>query len=147
MTVENSISEASDTRTLLEVGAGSTEATPPPARPEESWEEYAARYMAEHPEISAAVPSWADEVTFSEIDNELEGTIFSFSTSIGCVELYGIGRVAANGVVELHDGGSPNVYLPSEVDHEKVPNVADWLLSMSKDCIAAALLLRAEGCS
>ena len=107
------------------------------------WDELAARFLEEHPEISAALPKWVEEVDFSEIDSELEGSIFSFSTSIGNVELYGVGQLH-NGSLHLQDGGKPNVYLPSEIDSQKVTDVAQEMLDLARDLIAAAGLLRAE---
>lgn len=144
MTTETSIVEASDNRTLLGVGVESTEATPPPTRLEDGWEEYAAAFLAAHPEISAAVPAWVEEIDFSDIASEDEGTIFSFSSSIGNVELYGVGKLLRNGVVHLEDDGAPNVYLPGETECRKVGDVSQWMLDLARDLISAASLLRAE---
>ncbi|CAN7221699.1 hypothetical protein LJR044_003171 [Microbacterium foliorum] len=143
MTTHTSIAEATDNRTLLDVGVGSTAATPPPTSRDEGWEEHAAAFLASHPEISAAVPRWAEEVGFSEIDSEVEGTIFSFSHSIGNVELYGVGQLH-NGLLQIFEGGRPSVYLPSEIDSQKVSDVAQTMLDLARDLISAAGLLRAE---
>lgn len=107
------------------------------------WDELAARFLEEHPEISAALPKWVEEVDFSEINSELEGSIFSFSTSIGNVELYGVGKLH-DGLLHLQEGGKPSVYLPSEIDSERVADVAQEMLDLARDLIAAAGLLRAE---
>lgn len=107
------------------------------------WDELAARFLEEHPEISAALPKWVEEVDFSEIDSELEGSIFSFSTAIGEVELYGVGQLH-NGLLHIQEGGKPSVYLPSEIDSQKVTDVAQAMLDLARDLIAAAGLLRAE---
>ncbi len=145
MTTETSIAEATDTRTLLGEGAGSTEATPPLNRLDDGFEQYAADYLTAHPEISHAIPPWAEDIVFSTIEDEIEGTLFSFSTDIGDVELYGVGRVTPQGVVVIDSDGMPNIYLPTEIDCDKIPSVTERLLSLSKNCIAAALLLRAGG--
>ncbi len=144
------ISEPSDARiTLLGAGVESIAATPPPTSPPSSrldagWEEFAAAYLQEHPEISAMVPSWTDEIDFSTIEEEVEGTIFSFSKSIGAVELYGTGKILPDGRVHLDEGGTPSVYLPSEIDSQKVANIAKEMLDLARDLISAAGLLRAE---
>lgn len=109
-----------------------------------AWDEYAASYLAEHPEISGAVPAWADEIDFSVIESELEGTLFSFSKSIGEVELYGVGKVLKDGAIHLEDGGAPNVYLPSEIAFQKVGDISQSMLDLARDLISAASLLRAE---
>lgn len=116
----------------------------PRTRLDEGFEEYAAGFLLRHPEISAAVPCWADEVDFSEIEDEVEGTVFSFSKSIGDVELYGVGKLMANGAVHLENGGTPNAYLPGEVECQKVGDISQWMLDLARDLIAAAGLLRAE---
>jgi len=108
------------------------------------WDDRSARYLQQHPEVAAAVPSWADEIDFSEIDDELEGTIFSFSKSIGEVELYGVGKVLRGGVVHLEDGGTPNVYLPNEIDCRKVGDISQRILDLARDLTSAASLLRSE---
>lgn len=107
------------------------------------WEEFAAQYLEEHPEISAALPKWVEEVDFSEIDSEVEGSLFSFSKTVGNVELYGVGQLH-NGLLHLQEGGKPSVYLPSEIDSQKVTDVAQEMLDLARDLIAAAGLLRAE---
>lgn len=124
--------------------------TPPVKRPaarrthDREWDEFSAQYLQQHPEISAVVPSWADEVDFSEIDGEMDGTLFSFSTSIGDVELYGVGNLRNGRPVHLEDGGTPNVYLPAEIDCRKVDDISQSMLDLARDLVAAAALLRAE---
>jgi hypothetical protein len=108
------------------------------------WDEYSAQYLQRHPEISAAVPSWAEEIDFSTIEDELEGTIFSFSKSIGEVELYGVGKMLQSGTVQLAEGGRPNIYLPDEIACQKVGDIAQEMLDLAQDLISAASLLRAE---
>lgn len=145
MTGKTTLVEPSDTRTsLLVAGVGKTEAAPPPTRLEEGFEERAAAYLEAHPEISAAVPSWAEEIDFSTIEEECDGTIFSFSKSIGQVELYGVGKVLPDGRVHLVDGGAPNIYLPGETECQKVGDVSQWMLDVAQNLIAAATLLRSE---
>lgn len=117
---------------------------PRPTRLDPDWDEFAARYLREHPEISAAVPNWADEVDFSEIDDEVDGTVFSFSTAIGDVELYGVGKLLRGGAVQLEDDGTPNVYLPAEVGRQNVGDIGQRMLDIAQDLISAAALLRAE---
>ncbi len=145
MTVVPMVSEPSDARTtLLDSGVESTEATPPHTRLDDGWDEYAAAYLAAHPEISAVIPSWADEVDFSEIEGELDGTIFSFRKEIGDVELYGVGKVRRDGTLHLEDGGTPNVYLPTEIACQKVDDISQSMLDLARDLISAASLLRTE---
>lgn len=150
MTGFTSVTQATDVRTpLLGEGVESIAATPPLTAPPSSrldagWEEFAAAYLQEHPEISAMVPSWTDEIDFSTIEDEVEGTIFSFSKSIGEVELYGSGIILPDGRVHVPDGGTPSVYLPAEIASEKVADIAQELLDLARDLISAASLLRSE---
>ena len=145
MTGNTTLVHATDARTLLGEGAGTTQATPPPKRLEcTDWDEYAASFLQAHPEISAAVPSWTEEIDFSEIDDEVEGTIFSFSADVGAVELYGGGKLLTTGEVDLYNGGAPNVYLPGENEFKDCAAAAQWMLDVAQNLIAAAGLLRAE---
>lgn len=145
MTGKTSIAEATDTRILLGEGVGTTQATPPPKRLQcPNWDEYAAAYLQAHPEISAAVPSWTEEIDFSEIEDEAEGTIFSFSVNVGAVELYGGGKLLTNGQVHIDNAGTPNVYLPGENEFTDRAAAAQWMLDVAQNLIAAAGLLRAE---
>lgn len=147
MTSTTSVTQGAEVCTaLLGAGVESIAATPPPtslpsSRLDAGWEEFAATYLREHPEISAALPGWAEEVEFSEIENDPEGTIFSFSRSVGDIELYGIGKLQ-DGLLHLHGGGAPNVYLPSEIDCQKSEDVAQEMLDLARDLISAAGLLR-----
>lgn len=115
-----------------------------PTRLDPEWDEFSAQYLQQHPEISAAVPGWADEIDFSEIDGEMDGTLFSFSTSIGDVELYGVGNLRNGRPVHLQGEGTPNVYLPAEIDCQKVEDISQSMLDLARDLVAAAALLRAE---
>jgi hypothetical protein len=71
------------------------------------------RYLADHPEIRAAVPDWADDIEIEEIDSDLEGTIFSFTSHFGEVELYGVGRLQ-DGEVRILESLYPSLYQPTE---------------------------------
>lgn len=149
MTGTNSIAEASDTRTLLGAGVESTAATPSPTTPpprnrlDDGWEEFAAAYLQKHPEISVAVPTWTEEIDFSAINDEVEGTIFSFSRTIRDVEIYGVGYVRASGAIELAEAGTVSIYLRNELRGE-IRDVGKWALEVAEDLISAASLLRAE---
>lgn len=139
MTIATSVPEATArSELLLEAGATSSE------RDQEGWEEHASAYLASYPEISALVPTWADEVDFSTIEDDCDGTIFSFSTSIGDAELYGVGKVLDDGTVHLEDDGAPNLYLPGEVECRKVGDITQFMLDLARDLISAAGLLRSE---
>ncbi|MBT2484625.1 MULTISPECIES: hypothetical protein [unclassified Microbacterium] len=129
---------------LLDVGAENKTAPPPPTRLDPGWEEHAAAFLAMHPEISAAVPRWTEELDFIDIESDVDGTIFSFARTIRDVEIYGGGRLHADGRVELCDNGIPNIYIRSELRADEDPNVAQWALHVAEDLTAAALLLRAE---
>jgi hypothetical protein len=53
-------------------------------------EEWAAAFLALHPEISAVVPEWADEVTISHV--EADGSVhFAMETMFGDLEIGGVG--------------------------------------------------------
>ena len=144
MTNTEIVPEALAQCTLLEAGAESIPATPRPTRRDEGWEEYAAAYLQAHPQVSAAVPSWADEVEFLDIEDEVEGTVFSFSRTIRDVELYGGGRLHPDGRVELYDKGVPNIYIRDELRADQDPDVARWAMEVAEDLVAAALLLKGE---
>jgi len=94
--------------------------------------------------VSAAAPSWTEELEFLDIEDEVEGTVFSFSRTIRDVELYGGGRLHADGRVELFDNGVPNVYIREELRADQDPDVSRWAMDVAEDLVAAALLLRAE---
>lgn len=144
MTGKTMIADSPAERTLLGDGVGSNQATPPRARLDEGFEEYAAAFLQAHPEISAAVPSWTEEIDFSTIECEVEDTIFSFSAEVGVVELYGCGKLLQTGEVRIDDAGAPNVYLPAENDFNTASDAVRWMLDVAKDLITAAGLLRAE---
>lgn len=144
MTGNTSIADARANRTLLAAGVESTAATPPPTRRDPGWDEYSATYLRAHPEVSAAAPSWTEELEFLDIEDEVEGTVFSFSRTIRDVELYGGGRLHPEGRVELYDNGVPNIYIRAELRADQDPDVARWAMDVAEDLVAAALLLRAE---
>lgn len=144
MTGNTTVVQAIDTRTLLNEGAGSTQATPPRTRLEDGFEEYAAAFLRAHPEISAAVPSWVEEIDFSTIECDVEDTIFSFSAEVGVVELYGCGKLLPTGEVHIDDAGAPNVYIPAENEFNTADDAVRWMLDVAQNLITAAGLLRAE---
>ncbi|WP_336640265.1 hypothetical protein [Microbacterium sp. USHLN272] len=144
MTSTQMVSDALARRTLLEDGAGSNQAAPPRNRLEDGFEEYAAEFLQAHPEISAAVPFWTEEIDFSTIECDVEDTIFSFSAEVGVVELYGCGKLLQTGEVRIDDAGAPNVYLPAENDFNTADDAVRWMLDVAQNLITAAGLLRAE---
>ncbi|WP_100811939.1 MULTISPECIES: hypothetical protein [unclassified Microbacterium] len=99
----------------------------------EQWDQVEADYLAAHPEIRASVPTWAETIDIEAIDDELEGTIFSFLTRQGEVELYGCGRLT-NGVVRISGEQTPNLYLPNEVEVSS----GDDLRTIARDLLAMA---------
>lgn len=144
MTVTDSVTNATDTRILLDAGAESTEATPPPHRLSEGWDERCATFLTAHPEVSAAAPSWTEELEFISIEDEVDGTVFSCSRTIRDIEIYGGGRLHPDGRVVLYENGIPNIYIRSELRADEDPDVAQWAINVAEDLIAAALLLRSE---
>lgn len=144
MTSTPIVSDATDVRTLLGDGAGSNQATPPRTRLEDGFEEYAAAFLQAHPEISAAVPSWTEEIDFSTIECDVEDTIFSFSAEVGVVELYGCGKLLRTGEVRIDDAGAANVCLPGENEFKTADDAVQWMLDVAQNLITAAGLLRAE---
>lgn len=144
MTGNTSIADSRTNRTLLDAGVESNAATPPPTRRDSGWEEHSAAYLRAHPQISLAAPAWTDELEFLDIEDEVEGTVFSFSRTIRDVEIYGGGRLHPDGRVELRDNGNPNIYIRAELRADEDPDVARWALDVAEDLVAAALLLRAE---
>ncbi|MBN6192073.1 hypothetical protein JQN58_34895 [Aneurinibacillus sp. BA2021] len=144
MTGSTSIADPRANRTLLVPGVESTAATPPPTRRDPGWDEYSAAYLRAHPEVSAAAPAWTEELEFLDIEDEVEGTVFSFSRTIRDVELYGGGRLHPDGRVELYDNGVPNIYIREELRADEDPDVARWATDVAEDLVAAALLLKSE---
>ena len=144
MTGSTSIADPRANRTLLEVGAESTAAAPPPTRRDPGWHEYSSTYLRAHPEVSAAVPAWTEELEFLDIEDEVEGTVFSFSRTIRDVELYGGGRLHPDGRVELYDNGVPSIYLREELRADENPDMARWAMDVADDLVVAALLLKGE---
>ncbi|MBG9887052.1 hypothetical protein ABE10_11035 [Bacillus toyonensis] len=126
--------------TIVEQQQAGRESLPPRSRLDEGFEEYAAAFLAAHPEISAVIPSWADEVSFSEIEDEFGETTFSFTTKIRDVELYGCGWWR-DGTVHLVDGGRPNIYVTGELRADSRSELTEWAREVAADLIAAAGLL------
>ena len=111
-----------------------TESSIPSAAVREAeWAPAEAAYLAANPQIQAAVPKWATTLEVEEIDDELEGTIFSFRGEWGEVELYGVGRMKG-GEVSTTGADAPNLYLPNEIE---VSSAAD-LRSIAADLLMAA---------
>lgn len=139
MTGEITLPEATARSELLLRG------TPvPTSRLDPGWEEYAAQFLLLHPEVSNAAPKWTDEIEFLDIDDEVEGTVFSCSRTIRDVEIYLSGRLLPGGRVEMYDEGIPNIYIREELRADQDPDVAKWAMDVAEDLIAAAALLRAE---
>lgn len=139
MTGETTLPEANARSELLLQGT-----TVPRSKLDPGWEEYAAQFLLLHPQVSEAAPKWCDELEFLDIEDEVEGTVFSFSRTIRDVEIYGGGRLHPDGRVELRDNGNPNIYIRAELRADEDPDVARWALDVAEDLVAAALLLRAE---
>lgn len=139
----NSIVPEATARSELLLRAGANPAAPL-TRLDPGWEEHAAAFLVAHPEISAALPGWTEELTFSEIEDEYEETVFSYSRTIRDVEIYGVGCLHSDGRIDLHDNGVPNIYITSELRADLRSEVAEWAAEVAEDLIAAARLLRAE---
>ncbi|MCV0334088.1 hypothetical protein [Microbacterium sp.] len=141
MTGENTLPEATARSELLLLLEGPTA---PTSRPDPGWEEYAAQFLLLHPEVTNAAPKWTVELEFLNIDDEVDGTVFSCSRTIRDVEIYGTGRLLPGGQVEMYDEGIPNIYIRGELRADQDPDVARWATDVAEDLIAAAALLRAE---
>lgn len=115
----------------------------------EEWDEYAAAYLEKHPEISAAIPAWAEEVEIFAIDeadpNDATNTItdFRFTRAVGMVTLYGLGARYADGAVTIDEtaiifGRQGEFYTASTGD------AMDMVLTLSVNLQNVLALLGAE---
>lgn len=99
----------------------------------EEWEEFAAAYLEAHPEISAAVPDWAEELEFSEIGDDNEPSEFHFTRTVGMVTLWGSGTRDADGFVRITDDGAPDILIEQrgEITTTSVAEASDIALTLS----------------
>ncbi|MGO1266916.1 MAG: hypothetical protein ACTMIY_09825 [Microbacterium gubbeenense] len=96
----------------------------------EEWEEYAAAYLEKHPEISAAIPQWAEEVEFSVIDDDYTGvTEFHFTRTVGMVRLWGSGSQDANGVLDVDT--APDLLIDGEINTTSIDDAVNTALTLS----------------
>ncbi|WP_221586058.1 hypothetical protein [Microbacterium sp. G2-8] len=105
----------------------------------ETEEDREARYVAEHPEISAAVPSWADEL---EVDlDDPDDVAFMGRRTVGSIEIIASGDHTPEGAALAPDDAF-SLWLPAHELHENTGRaLAAHARRIAVDLITAAALL------
>lgn len=105
-----------------------------------------AKFLAEHPEISEAVPSWADDVLidFDDVDTENLVT-FTSERMVGMIEVVELGTFQGG---EVSAGLEFSLWFPADRHSERTGReLASYARSRAVELLTIAAMLEAEDAS